>query len=50
MFLVSDVARQLLNGNPRYLVGMSGAELVDRVVDTSGRAISDVNDGSHTPI
>ena len=30
-FLASDVSRQFAGGNPRYLVGMSGAELADTV-------------------
>ena len=47
-FLASDVSRQFAGGNPRYLVGMSGAELADMVVDASGRAISKDNDGTYT--
>ena len=33
-FLASKVARQFAAGNPRYLVGMSGAELADTVVES----------------
>lgn len=47
-FLSSDIARQFSNGNPRYLVGMSGAELADKVVEASGCAIADANDGSYS--
>ena len=47
-FLMSDVARQFANGNPRYLVGLSGAELTDMVVQQSGNAVSDKNDGTYT--
>lgn len=47
-FLMSDVARQFANGNPRYLVGLSGAELTDMVVQQSGNAVSEKNDGTYT--
>ena len=47
-FLASDVSRQFAGGNPRFLVGMSGAELADLVVDASGNSISHDNDGSYT--
>lgn len=48
MFLLSGVARQFGQGNPRYVVGMSGAELADMVVTQSGGTISNKNDGSYT--
>ena len=47
-FLASDVSRQFAGGNPRYLVGMSGAELADMVVEASGDALSNDNDGTYT--
>jgi len=47
-FLASNVSRQFANGNPRYLVGHSGAELTDMVVQLSGRDISESNDGTYT--
>ena len=47
-FLSSCVSRQFSQGNPRYLVGMSGAELADLVVQESGGSISDKNDGTYT--
>lgn len=47
-FLSSEVAKQFANGNPRYLVGMSGAELADLVVQSSGSPISEKNDGTYT--
>ena len=47
-FLASDVSRQFAGGNPRYLVGMSGAELADSVVEASGDAITKDNDGTYT--
>jgi len=46
-FLRSDVSRLFAQGNPRYLVGLSGAELADIVVEQSGMAISDKNDGTY---
>ena len=47
-FLASDVSRQFAAGNPRYLVGMSGAELADSVVEASGDTVLSENDGSYT--
>ncbi len=47
-FLDSDVSRQFANGNPLYLVGRSGAELADMVVESSGNTISNTNDGTYT--
>ena len=47
-FLASNVSRQFAAGNPRYLVGMSGAELADSVVEASGDTVLSENDGSYT--
>ena len=47
-FLASDVSRQFAKGNPRYLVGLSGAELADTVVEASGGIVLEANDGSYT--
>ena len=47
-FLSSHVSRQFSNGNPRYLVGMSGAELADSVVEASGGTLLKENDGTYT--
>ena len=47
-FLSSEVSSQFAKGNPRYLVGLSGAELADMVVMESGKAISEKNDGTYT--
>jgi len=47
-FLSSEVSRQFASGNPRYLVGLSGAELADMVVYESGQTISEANDGTYT--
>ena len=47
-FLSSEVSRQFASGNPRYLVGMSGAELADSVVAASGGMVLKKNDGTYT--
>ncbi len=47
-FLASKVSRQFAAGNPRYLVGMSGAELADSVVEASGGTVLNENDGTYT--
>ena len=47
IFLSSEVSRQFAQGNPRYLAGLSGAELADMVVLSSGNPISEKNDGSY---
>lgn len=47
-FLASEVSRQFSKGNPRYLVGMSGAELADAVVETSGGTVLKENDGTYS--
>ena len=47
-FLASKVARQFAAGNPRYLVGMSGAELADTVVESTGGTVLKENDGTYS--
>ena len=47
-FLSCDVSRQFANGNPRYLVGLSGADLADMVIQQSGDTISEKNDGTYS--
>jgi hypothetical protein len=47
-FLSSEVSRQFANGNPRYLVGLSGAELADMVVEAFEGNLSSANDGTYT--
>ena len=47
-FLSCDVSRQFAGGNPRYLVGMSGAELADCVVEATGGTVLSENDGTYT--
>ena len=46
-FLSCDVSKQFAQGNPRYLVGLSGAELADLVVQAAGGSVSERNDGSY---
>ena len=47
-FLASEVSRQFANGNPRYLAGLSGAELADMVVEAADGEISNANDGTYS--
>ena len=47
-FLSCNVSRQFAAGNPRYLVGMSGAELADTVVEATGGKVLQENDGTYT--
>ena len=47
-FLSCEVSRQFAAGNPRYLVGMSGAELADSVVEASGGIVQKKNDGTYS--
>ena len=47
-FLASEVSHQFAKGNPRYLVGLSGAELADSVVNETGGTVLPENDGSYT--
>ena len=48
MFLSCEVSRQFARGNPRFIAGMSGAELADAVVEAAGGQISEKNDGTYT--
>ena len=47
-FLSCYVSRQFAAGNPRYLVGMSGAELADSVVEATGGKVLKENDGTYS--
>ena len=47
-FISSEVSRQFAAGNPRYLVGMSGAELADSVVEATGGTVLKENDGTYS--
>lgn len=46
-FLKSNVSKHFAKGNPRYLVGYSGAELADLVIEQAGLPVSALNDGSY---
>ena len=35
-FLVSDISKQFGDGSPRYISGMSGVELAERVIEETG--------------
>lgn len=48
MFLSCDVSRQFACGNPRYLAGLSGAELADIVVEACGGTALSENDGTYS--
>lgn len=45
-FITSGVAAQIENGNPRYLVGLSGWELAERVIGMSGGGLTLQDDGA----
>ena len=48
MFLTSGIARQIEKGNPRYVAGLSGAELAYLVIElSSGESRADI-DGTFT--
>lgn len=43
MFIQSDVAKQIENGNPKYVAGKSGMEMFIEVIElTTGRQIDDI--------
>lgn len=44
MFLASGVAEQFGNGNPMYVAGMTGCELVKKVVSKSGMNMQDISE------
>ena len=44
MFLVSGLSKQFENGNPKYIVGMTGCELAKEVLREIGQDISNVED------
>lgn len=48
MFLTSGVAHQVEKGNPRFLAGLSGAELAQRVVEGTVGKSPEVIDGTFT--
>ena len=48
MFLTSGVASQIEKGNPRYLAGLSGAELASRILELTTGESPAVIDGKYT--
>lgn len=44
MFLASDVSLQFQNGNPTYIAGKTGCEIVKEVIDSSGLEIRELED------
>ena len=44
MFLVSDVSMQFQTGNPTYVAGKTGCELVKEVIRKSGLLIPELED------
>lgn len=43
-FIVTGIAKQFGKGNPKYIAGMTGCELVKVVMEKSGRALEDIED------
>ncbi|HBH09157.1 MAG TPA: hypothetical protein DDX40_07135 [Rikenellaceae bacterium] len=41
--LVGEPVRQFESGNPRYLVGMSGIEFADKVIETTGGVVDNID-------
>ena len=48
MFLTSGVAAQFEKGNPRYIAGMSGAELTDHITERTMGKVLPPNDGTYS--
>lgn len=48
MFLTSGVAAQFEKGNPRYIAGMSGAELTDHITERTMGKVLPSNDGTYS--
>ena len=49
MFLESDISVQFGQGNPKYIVGTSGSELLDLLMGEYGMEMSEDNDGTYRP-
>ena len=43
-FIVTGIAKQFGKGNPKYIAGMTGCELVKVVMEKSGMALDDIED------
>ncbi|MCQ2306350.1 MAG: hypothetical protein MJ000_02145 [Bacteroidales bacterium] len=48
LFLKSGIAKQFAKGNPRYVVGISGVELADAVIERTNGTLLASNDGSYS--
>ena len=44
MFLVSDVSRQFQEGNPTYIAGKNGCEIVKEVIRSAGLIMEEIPD------
>ena len=44
MFLVSDVSRQFQEGNPTYIAGKNGCEMVKEVIRSAGLIMEEIPD------
>ena len=44
MFLVSDVSSQFQNGNPTYVAGKTGCEIVKEIIHSAGIAMQELED------
>ena len=44
MFLVSDVSRQFQEGNPTYIAGKNGCEIVKEVIRSAGLVMEEIPD------
>ena len=47
MFAVSSVSKQFANGNPRYIAGMNGCELVREVLTETHMPFTDIEDAMY---
>ena len=48
MFLTSGVAAQFEKGNPKYIAGMSGAEMTDLITERTMGKVLPANDGTYS--
>ena len=44
MFLVSDVSSQFQNGNPTYVAGKTGCEIVKEIIHSAGIEMQELED------
>ena len=50
MFLVSDVSRQFQEGNPTYIAGKNGCEIVKEVIRSAGLIMEEIPDEMYLDI